>query len=213
MMPQPPLHTPYRRPWWLVVNKSAKLLATVREEVTPGERVFVIRGEPSIQGLGWLIWGPVGTLAVILGLVGAAVAWEINQQGWSVKALFIVAFLALPALVWAATAALVNRWSARHIQAERQAEAQECLIRLNQQRRELSYCTTTQPGEITLPYEQIRQAKVAHPIGGGDGQTVQLVLETLQGPVLVLNEALGTLNQKMDLAQEIQQALNNYQEL
>lgn len=202
-----PVNPAYRRPWWLVVNKSAKLLTTVREEVRPGERVFVIHGEPLVQGLGWLIWGPAGALVVILGLAGVAVAFEINQQGWGVKALLIVAFLALPAVVWAGVALLVNRWSARHVQAERQLETQECVIRLDQQRRELSFCTTAQPTEIKLPYEQIRQAKVAHPIGGRDGMTVQLMLETLQGPLIVLNEALGTLNQKMDLAQEIQQAL------
>ncbi len=209
MIPSMP---PHRRPWWLVVNKSARLLTTVHEEARPGERVFVIRGEPLVQGLGWLIWGPVGALAVILGLVGLTLAFEINQQGWVVKAVVIGAFLALPAAAWAGAAALVNGWSARHVQAERQAETQQCMIRLDQQRRELSYATTAQPGEVRLAFEQIRQAKVAYPIGGRDSQAVQLVLETGQGPLVVLNEALGTLNQKMDLAQEIQQALHNYQE-
>lgn len=170
----------------------------------------MIRGEPLVQGLGWLIWGPVGALVAILVLAGAAAAFEINQQGWGLKVVLIVAFLALPAVAWAGVAGLVNRWSARHIQAERQAEAQECVIRLNQQQRELAYSSTTQPGEVRLAYEQIRQARVTHPIGGRDSQTVQLTLDTPHGPLIVLNEALGTLNQKMDLVQEIQQALQDY---
>ncbi|MFN8459445.1 MAG: hypothetical protein U0401_33145, partial [Anaerolineae bacterium] len=190
----------------------AKLLTTVREEVRAGERVFVIRGEPLVQGLGWLMWGPVGALVVILGLAGVAVAFQINQQGWGLKAVLIVAFLALPAVAWAGVAGLVNRWSVQHIQAERQAEAQECVICLNQQRRELAYRGSAQPDEIRLAYEQVRQARVAHPIGGRDSQTVQLTLDTSQGPLILLNEALGTLNQKMDLAQEIQQALQDYAE-
>lgn len=208
--PELPPQTAYHRPWWLVVNKSANLITTVREEVRPGERLFIIRGEPLVQGLGWLIWGPAGALGVILLLAGLAVAFEINQQNWGLKALFIVAFLGLPALAWGVAAGLVTRLSARHLQAERQAETQECIIRLNQPQRELSYRSTAQPNEVKLTFEEIRQAKVAHPIGGRDTQTVQLMLETSQGPLILLNEALGSLNQKMDLAQEIQQALRDY---
>ena len=59
----------YRRPWWLVVNKPAGLVTTVQEESSPGERIFIIRGEPLVQGLVWLTWGPVGALLVILILI------------------------------------------------------------------------------------------------------------------------------------------------
>src|SRR5262245_47984751 len=96
--PDKPAVRPYRRPWWLIVNKSARLITTVQEERKPGERVFIIRGEPLVQGLGWLIWGPVGALAVILLLAGLAIAFGINERGWGIKAIFVVAFLALPAL-------------------------------------------------------------------------------------------------------------------
>jgi hypothetical protein len=201
---------PYRRPWWLIVNKSARLITTVHEEVRPGERVFVVRGEPSVQGLGWLTWGPVGALVVILILAGLAVALEISKQGWAIKALFIVAFLALPALVWGLVSFLLTRISASLVQAERQAEAQECMLRLDHHQRQLTYRTTPHASEVNVAYQDIRQARVAHPIGGRDSNTVQLTLETHNGPVILLGEALGTLNQKMDLAQLIQQALNDY---
>ncbi|MCL4303553.1 MAG: hypothetical protein KJ077_48150 [Anaerolineae bacterium] len=207
--PRPPM-IPYRRPWWLIVNKSAQLITTVQEETRPGERVFTIRGEPLVQGLGWLTWGPAGALLVILILAGLAAGLGISQQGWGLKAVFIVAFLALPALTWGVVALALVRLSAKFVQAERQAEAQCCLIRLDQRQGELFYQASSQPQGETLAYQEIRQAKVTHPIGGRDYQALLLTLETERGPIILLNENLGTQNQKMDLAHEIQQALQAY---
>jgi Zn-dependent peptidase ImmA (M78 family) len=51
---------------------------------------------------------------------------------------------------------------------------------------------------------------VTHPIGGHDRQALLLTLETERGPIILLNENLGTQNQKMDLAHEIQQALKTF---
>ncbi|MBI1882161.1 MAG: hypothetical protein HYR94_28645 [Chloroflexi bacterium] len=201
---------PYRRPWWLIVNKSARLVTTVQEETKPGERVFVIRGEPLVQGLGWLIWGPAGALLVILLLVGLAIALGINEKGWSVKALFIVAFLSLPILIWGGVTLALTRLSQKYVQAGRQAGAQMCLIRLDQKQGELFYQTSAQPRGETLAYRHIHQAKVTHAIGEHSHQALLLTLETEQGPVILLNEVLGTQNQKMDLAHEIQQAMKDY---
>jgi hypothetical protein len=201
---------PYRRPWWLLVNKSPHLITTIKAKTRPGERVFAIRGEPLVQGLGWLTWGPVGAVLVILLLAGLAVALGVNQQGWGFKALFIAAFLGLPALAWGGVALAAARLSQKYIQAERQAEARSCLIRLNQKQGELFYQATGQGPGQTLAYGCIRQAKVTHPIGGRDQQTLLLILETADGPVILLDERLGTQTQKMDLAGEIQQALEEY---
>jgi hypothetical protein len=207
--PLPPVR-PYRRPWWLIVNKSAQLTTSVQEETRPGERVFTIRGEPLVQGLAWLTWGPAGALLVIVVLAGLAVGLGISEWGWGVKALFIVAFLALPTLAWGAVALVMTYLSAKFVQAERQAEAQSCLIRLDQKQGELFYQTPGQPQGETLAYQEIRQAKVTHAIGGRDHQGLLLTLETEHGPVILLPESLGTQNQKMDLAHEIQQALKEY---
>jgi hypothetical protein len=208
--PKRPEASSYRRPWWLVVNKSARLISTVQEETSPGERIFIIRGEPLIQGLGWLIWGPVGALVVILLLVGLAIALGISEQSWGTKAIFVSAFLVLPALTWGGIAAVLIYLSKKFLQAERQAEAQMCTIRLNQNQGELTYQTSAQSHPEKLAYQHIRQAKVTQPIGGRDLRTLHLTLETPNGPVILLNESLGTQNQKMDLAHEIQQALKDY---
>jgi hypothetical protein len=208
--PDKPAANPYRRPWWLIVNKSAQLITTVREETRPGERVFIIRGEPLVQGLGWLIWGPVGALVVILLLAGLAIAFRISERDWGIKAVFVVAFLALPALAWAGIAAVLAHLSEKFLQAERQAEAQGCTIRLSQNQGELYYQTLAQAQPEKLAYQHIRQAKVTHPIGGRDSRALQLILETHNGPVILLNESLGTQNQKLDLAHEIQQVLKDY---
>jgi phosphate/sulfate permease len=205
-----PPEQPYRRPWWLIVNKSTRLVTHIQQETRPGERSFIIRGEPLVQGLGWLTWGPAGALVMILVLVGLAVALGINEQSWGAKFLFIAAFLVLPSLVWGAIALALTRLSQKYVQAERQAEAQTGLIRLNQHQGELFYQTSAQPRGETLAYRHIRQVKVAHAIGGHDHKALLLTLETEQGPVILLNEALGTPNQKMDLAHEIQQALKDY---
>jgi hypothetical protein len=208
--PKRPEAKVYRRPWWLIVNKSARLITTVQEETRPGERVFIIRGEPLIQSLGWLTWGPVGAVVVILLIAGLAMALGINERGWGIKAIFVVAFLALPALVWSGVAVALIYLSKKFLQAERQAEAQACTIRLNQNQGELTYQTLAQPQPEKLAYQHIRQARVTHPIGGRDAHALHLTLETHKGPVILLNEALGTQNQKMDLAHEIQQALKDY---
>jgi hypothetical protein len=200
----------FRRPWWLIVNKSSQLITTIHEETRPGVRIFVIRGEPLIQGLGWLTWGPIGALGTILLLTGLAIAFEISERSWLAKISFIAALLTLPALAWAGLSLLVARLSEKYVQAERQAESHQYLIRLDQNQGELSYQTNGQPEEEKLAYQHIRQAKVTHPIGGRDSKTLLLILETDHGPVILLNETMGTMNQKMDLAQEIQQALEDY---
>jgi hypothetical protein len=160
--------------------------------------------------LGWLTWGPVGALLVILVLTGLAIALGISERGWGFKMLFIGAFLALPALVWGGVALAITRLSQKFVQAERQAEAQTCLIRLNQKQGELYYQTGSQAQRETLAYSSIRQAKVTHPIGGRSHQALLLALETEHGPVILLHESLGTSSQKMDLAHEIQQELKDF---
>ena len=145
----------YRRPWWLLVTKTKGLITTVREESRPGERGFIIRGEPLVRGLAWLIWGPVGALVVISILTGLAIAFTINEQLLLVRISFIAAFFWIPAITWGIITIIVNRLSAKHLAAERQAEAQECLIRLNQERGEFFYQSTSSPGsEGKLAFEK-----------------------------------------------------------
>ena len=64
----------YQRPWWLIVNKTDKLTTIIREEAHLGERIFVIRGEPLVQGLAWLIWGPGAALLVVGALIWLAIS-------------------------------------------------------------------------------------------------------------------------------------------
>jgi len=204
---------PYRRPWWLLVTKSAGLITTVREESRPGERGFIIRGEPMVRGLAWLIWGPVGALVVIGILTGLAIGYQVNQQSLLVRVLFIGAFLWIPAMAWGIITIIVNRLAAKHLEAERQAEAQECIIRLNHDRGEFFYQITTTTSSATeekLAFENIQQVKVTKAIGARDGKSLRLTLDTDKGPIVLLDEALGTQAQKTDLAREIQESLNNY---
>lgn len=202
---------PHRRPWWLLVNKTTGLLTTVREESAPGERGFIIHGEPIVRGLAWLIWGPVSALVVIAIMTGLAIAYQVNQQSLLVRVLFIGAFLWLPAMAWGIITIVVNRLSGKHLEVERQADAQECVIRLNHDRGEFFYQTSTSPQtEEKLAFENIRQVKVTKAIGARDGKSLRLVLDTDKGPIVLLNETLGTQAQKTDLAREIQQSLDHY---
>jgi hypothetical protein len=200
----------YRRPWWLVVNKPTGLITTVAEESGPGERVFIIRGEPLVQGLAWLTWGPVGALVIISILTWLAITLNVKEQGGAMRAVFIIAFLALPALAWSGVALTFNRLSEKHLQAERQTEAQERTIRLSQRQGELFYQTSSPSTEKKVPYDHIRRARVAHTIGEREAKALRLILETDEGAIVLLNEALGTRAQKTDLAHEIQQALRTY---
>ncbi len=198
----------YQRPWWLIVNKPAGLITTVKEETDSGERVFIIRGESLVQGLIWLTWGPAAALAAIVLLTGVVLAVDVKAQP-ALRGLVIAAFLGLPALAWVVTTLILARLSQRHLQAERQADMRECVIRLKQTEGELIYRTPSQP-EKTVAYQDIQQARVTHPIGGQNSQAVRLTLETTAGPIILLDEGLGTQPQKIDLASEIQQALTAY---
>jgi hypothetical protein len=198
----------YRRPWWLLVNKSNGLNTTVDEEGEPGRRVFIIRGEPLVQGLAWLTWGPVGALAVIVVMTILAITLRAQEQTVAARAAFIVGFLGLPALVWVGTVILMTRLSARHLQAERQADRQECIIDLDLNREQLCYRTTAHPQEISLAFGDIQQVRTAFAIGETAGTAVRLVLDTSQGQVVLLTERLGTHAQKVDLAREIQAAIS-----
>ena len=198
----------YQRPWWLIVNKTDSLTTTIQEEAHPGERTFVIRGEPFVQGLAWLIWGPVAALLVVGMLIWLAISLDITQSG-AVRALVILALLILPALAWGVVGLVLHLLSQKHLHAERQAGLQECFIRLNQKQAALFYQTTTHPTEEEILYMQIQQVRVAPAIGRQDIKEMRLLLETDDGPIVLLNEKLGTLTQKNDLAQEIEQAVTN----
>ncbi len=200
----------YRRPWWLVVNKSGGLVTTVQEEANPGERIFIIRGEPLVQGLTWLVWGPVGALLAVMLLTWLAITFNIKAQSWATRGFFIIAFLGLPALAWGSVALLLPYLSQKHLRAERQAAAEECIIRLDQKHGAFFYQTTKYPTEKEVAYKHIHRVRVAPTIGGQDVKAMHLILETNEGPVILLSGALGTVSQKNDLAFEIQQALEDY---
>ena len=199
--------TRHQRPWWLVVNKSRGLKTTVQEEAHPGERLFVIRGEPVVQGLAWLVWGPVAALLVVGVLVLLAIALNVKTQSDAVRGLVIMALLFLPALVWGLVIILLQVLSRKHLQAEREAETQACTLKLNQPQAALFYHTTAHPTEEKIPFGQIQQVRVTSTIGSQDVKDMRLILETDDGPIILLNENLGTLSQKHDLAQAIEHAI------
>jgi len=197
----------YRRPWWLPVNKPAGLMTTIREESTPDERSFVIRGESAAQGLAWLIWGPAAALLVIIALTGLAIHFNIREQSGVVRLFFVAAFLALPALAWAAATLITGRLSAKYLQAEKEAEARECAIRLNHKQRQFIYKISALAAEERLEFSQIRGIRATPAIGVRDGKALQLTLYTDRGKIVLLDEELGTPAQKVDLAREIEAIL------
>jgi hypothetical protein len=200
----------YRRPWWLVVNKPAGLVTKIHEESVPGERIFIIRGEPLVQGLAWLTWGPVAALIAVTVMTTLAISLEVRAQSGIVQALIVAGFLILPALAWAGTAVILSRLSARHLQAERQSGLQECIIRLNHATGEFVFQSIPLAPEKKLVYKDIHQVRLTSLTEHPHNQATRLTLETNAGPVVLLNEALGTQTQKADLADEIQHALNSY---
>jgi hypothetical protein len=200
----------YRRPWWLVVNKPAGLVTKIHEEAAPGERIFVIRGEPLVQGLAWLTWGPVAALIAVTVMTTLAISLEVRTQPGIMKAWVVAGFLILPALAWAGAAVILSRLSARHLRAERQSGLQECTIRLNHAAGEFVYQTTDHSHEKKFTYKDIYQARITSLTEHPNNQATRLTLETSQGPVVLLDEALGTKTQKADLADEIQHALKRY---
>jgi hypothetical protein len=192
-----------------LVNKSAGLISSVQVESRLHEQRFFIRGEPLVQGLAWLIWSPLATLLVIIILTGLAIAFNIKEQSAPMRGLFIILFLGLPTVAWVAATAVTHYLSKKYLQAEREAEAQECLIRLHPQQGELFYKITPPGQEEKLLYGDIHEVRVDPAIGSRDGR-VCLILDTPYGSVMLLNETLGTQSQKLDLAREIQRSLNNF---
>ena len=201
----------YQKPWWLIINTSHQINSTVRDESRPGERIFVVRGEPHVQGLTWLACGPISALVIIGVMVGVAVAYGVKEQGLLIQILFIAAFLALPALVWGVSVVLVSRASKKHVQAIKEAGTQECLIRLKQKEGLLSYRLVGASTEEQLPYSYIQAAKATPAIGARSSKAMNLTLQTEDGPIVLLPEALGTQVQKVDLAQEIQASLGKFE--
>ena len=57
---------------------------------------------------------------------------------------------------------------------------------------------------------KIQQVKVTPAIGARDRNAMRLTLRADQGVIVLLDEALGTQTQKIDLAREIQDALQRY---
>jgi hypothetical protein len=200
----------YQKPWWLIISTSHQITSTVRDESQPGERVFVVRGEPHVQGLTWLACGPISALFIIGVMVGLAITFGVKEQGLLAQILFIAAFLALPALAWGTSVVLINRASKKHIQALKETGTQECVIRLRQKEGLLFYQLAGAPTEEQLPYNYINAAKATPAIGARSSKSMNLTLQTEDGPIVLLNEALGTQVQKVDLAREIQMSLDRF---
>jgi hypothetical protein len=197
----------YQRPWWLLVNKPPGLVTTVQEESRPGERTFIIHGEPLVQGLAWLTWGPVSAVLTVLILTVVALAFNVKEQSGIVRGAMVAAFIGLPALVWIGTTLLLSRLSQKHLQAERQADSRKCVIRLCQDEGELRFQPPNDSEEHRLLYGNIQQVKVTRPIGEQVAKNARLTLYTNAGAITLLDETLGTHLQKVDLANEIQQVL------
>lgn len=202
--------TKYERPWWLFAHKPPGLRTTIQTVFTPDEQRFIIRGEPQIQGLAWLTWGPVAALAIITLLTGFATALDVKEQSPLLRALFIVLFLGLPILTWVSATIVTNYLAKKHLQAERESDAQECLIWLKPKQRALFYQVHGSGQAESLAYADIRQVKVAPPIGAQNRNVSCLMLDTIHGPITLLNEGLGSPSQKLDLAREIQQLLDHH---
>jgi hypothetical protein len=200
----------YQRPWWLLVNEPAGLVSTVREENRDGERLFLVRGEPLVQGLIWLTWGPVAAVLAALFLTGLALVLNVREQTVLTRALFIGAFLILPALAWGGTTLLLNRLARKHLQAEVQADTREVLIGLRPARGELYVRAGREAEEQRVKFSDIRRVKVAQAIGERSGTRVCLIIETGAGPITILDESLGTYPQKVDLAGELDRAIEAY---
>ena len=201
----------YQKPWWLFISKSNQITSTVRNESRPGERVFLVRGEPHVQGLTWLACGPMLALVIIGAMVGLAIALGVKEQGLLTKFLFIAAFLALPTLAWGVSIVLIISASKKHMQAIKAANTQECVIRLRQKDGVCSYQLAGTSTEEQVPYSYINAVKATPAIGARSSKSMNLTLETEDGPIVLLNEALGTQVQKVDLAREIQTALDRFE--
>jgi hypothetical protein len=163
-----------------------------------------------VQGLSWLIWGPLAALLIITILTGVAIGSNIREQGLGVKALFIAAFLVLPVLGWVVTSLITHRLAERYMEAERDAGKRECLIGLQPRQGELFYRRESGATEERVRYEDILEAKVVPALGERDGKKVCLMLEIEGGRVILLDETLGTAPQKADLAREIEASLKDY---
>lgn len=200
----------YQRPWWLLVNKPAGLITTVRQESRPGERIFLIHAEPLLQGLTWLTWGPAAALVAVLLLAGLALTLNVKEQSNLSRGLFIIAFLALPALAWASTTLILNQLARKHLQAERQTDTRHVVIRLRPDSGELYVQASSNAEEQRVEFSDIQQVKITQPVGERSGQNVCLTIETRAGLITILDETVGTHLQKVDLAGEIEQAVKAY---
>lgn len=200
----------FRRPWWLIVNQSTRLVTTVRDESLPGQRTFVITGEPVVQAVTWLTCGPTAALGVIAIITVVAIALNVQTQDALTRAMFIGFFLGLPPLAWGLTVLFANSKSGKYLEAIRHAEAQSCTITLNQQDGLFSYQTSQQSQKVLIPYSQINRVHVTPAIGASDVTKMNLSLETDDSTLVLLPESLGTHNQKADLAQEIDSTIQKY---
>jgi hypothetical protein len=200
----------YKRPWWLIVNKPPGLTTTVSEETSPPHRIFTVQGQPLIQGLAWLTWGPAGAVLTVAILAVAALALNVKEQSMLARGIIIAAFLILPALVWGAVTMAMTRLARSHLQAEQAADRQSCVIRLNQNLGQITIESNAEGRNFSLAYADVRQARLTPVVGAKNLNASQLTLETVSGPIIVLPEALGNQAQKADLANIIQTALQSY---
>ncbi len=200
----------YKRPWWLMVNKPPGLITTVSEETSPPHRIFTVQGQPLIQGLAWLTWGPAGAVLTVTILAVVALMLNVKEQSMLARGIIIAAFLILPALVWGAVTMAMTRLARPHLQAEQAADRQSCVIRLNQNLGQITIESNAEGRNFSLAYTDVRQARLTPVVGAKNLNASQLTLETVNGPIIVLPEMLGNQAQKADLANIIQTALQSY---
>lgn len=197
--------TPYQRPRWALALRMPALETTLKEDHRPHEKRFIIEGQPVLKSLTWVTYGPV--LAVFGVLVIGMAVWllQIRSQPVAIKLIAVCAMVLLPMLCWVLGGIILDRLMRPYLEAEVEA-GRECVeIALN-----LSDKTLRQNAREPVTFAAITGFKLVSDAGlhydpeQAAGVMMNLVMETDQGQLILLDKTLGNIRQKLQLVSQLQ---------
>ncbi|OQY44209.1 MAG: hypothetical protein B6242_13205 [Anaerolineaceae bacterium 4572_78] len=195
-----------KRPWWVLAVQMPVLKTTIHEYHR--QQKFVIMGEPIIQSLTWIVYGPLFALSSIV--IYTVLAWnfEVNTQSLALRLSASCAFILVPMIAWFVGAFIMSKITEPYINRQIKANIQHVEITIDFTKDILQLNKNK-----AIPLENIADLQLISDRGeiySHDAEynpLLNLIMTTDDEKITILSKELGTRLQKLDLLNKLEKLL------
>lgn len=201
--------TLYKRPWYALAMQLPGLETTLNETQDGPIKRYVIQGKPELRSLAWVAYGPLSAVVGVIVMGIAAWALQVSDQTTGNKIAFACVMFSLPVIFWFAGGWLASKLMEKPLLKQREAHTETVEITID---------TATQSiavnEEPSMPFTDVSAFKLVTDAGFDYEATEEsspmatLIMDTRQGQITLVRKALGTSQQKQQLASKLRAAVD-----